>query len=33
MGIPGLLPNLKSITSKGHIREFAGLKIAIDGHW
>lgn len=32
MGISGLLPVLKDITHKTHIREFAGKTAAIDGY-
>ncbi len=30
MGIPGLLPKLKSITDDIHISEYAGLTVAVD---
>lgn len=32
MGIPGLLPLLKDITNKRHIKDFAGKRAAIDGY-
>jgi XPG N-terminal domain len=32
MGIQGLLPQLKDITNRVHIREFAGKRAAIDGY-
>ena len=32
MGIKGLLPQLRSVTVKTHLREFAGLRVAIDGY-
>ena len=31
MGIQGLLPSLKSIQRKAHLREFTGKRIGIDG--
>ena len=32
MGIQGLLPVLKDITNRTHIRQFAGKRAAIDGY-
>lgn len=32
MGISGLLPVLKDITKKQHVRDFAGKTVAIDGY-
>jgi exonuclease 1 len=32
MGIQGLLPMLKDITNRTHIRQFAGKRAAIDGY-
>ena len=32
MGISGLLPVLKDITHKTHIREFSGKTAAVDGY-
>ena len=32
MGIPGLLPILKSITIRTHISDFNGKKVAVDGY-
>lgn len=32
MGISGLLPLLKDITHKAHIKEFRGKRAAVDGY-
>lgn len=32
MGIKDLLPHLKSIQQAKHIREYAGLTVAVDGY-
>lgn len=32
MGISGLLPLLKDITTKAHIKEFQGKRAAVDGY-
>lgn len=32
MGITGLLPQLKPITKKTHLRDFSGKTVVIDGH-
>jgi exonuclease 1 len=32
MGIQGLLPVLKDITNRTHVRHFAGKRAAIDGY-
>ena len=32
MGIPGLLPVLKSIVQSTHLRELKGLRCAVDGY-
>lgn len=32
MGIKGLLPLLKPVQRKLHIKEYAGEKVAVDGH-
>jgi exonuclease 1 len=32
MGISGLLPKLRSITTRCHVRELAGQKVAVDGY-
>jgi hypothetical protein len=32
MGIKGLLPLLKPVTKDIHIKQFAGKRVAVDGH-
>ena len=32
MGIPGLLEHLKSVITRSHIRDFSGMRVAVDAH-